>query len=309
MTRVLARGVPASQFTTRATFIAAAVSASAAPSIVSVVGRQQWPWSPEVTVDYALTGMDGPCAISLEAYSGSTLLCTIPFTAFSLLSGDTAPTADGSYRVTFNPVAIPALRSRGVLADFHVKARVGEIPLYVVIDLAKDKGADGKVTYITASQLGAGTYGTTETNKWAENGVAAGGIIWTGFTNDQAYASTKLVLRYCPRGSFKMGSTALETGHRDNELQHQVSLTKGFYMSVYPVTAAQYKQITGDSPSDAGNTPSLLCPVNLVPYETVRGKRESGISWPVSGTNVVADSFLGKLRDSTGLCLDLPTEA
>ncbi|GHU58755.1 hypothetical protein FACS189411_14680 [Bacteroidia bacterium] len=45
---------------------------------------------------------------------------------------------------------------------------------------------------------------------------------------------------FIPRGTFMMGSPDTEPGRYPNETQHQVTLTKDFYMSKYPVTFAQY---------------------------------------------------------------------
>jgi formylglycine-generating enzyme required for sulfatase activity len=52
-------------------------------------------------------------------------------------------------------------------------------------------------------------------------------------------------LRWIPAGTFTMGSPTDESGHRDDEIQHQVTLTKGFYMGKYPVTQAQYQAVMG----------------------------------------------------------------
>ena len=41
---------------------------------------------------------------------------------------------------------------------------------------------------------------------------------------------------WIPPGSFMMGSPKEETGRRDDESQHKVTLTKGFYMGIYTVT-------------------------------------------------------------------------
>ena len=43
-----------------------------------------------------------------------------------------------------------------------------------------------------------------------------------------------------PPGSFLMGSPPGEKGHQGNELQHQVTLTKGFYLGVHEVTRGQF---------------------------------------------------------------------
>ena len=42
-----------------------------------------------------------------------------------------------------------------------------------------------------------------------------------------------LELVKCPAGSFMMGSPENEKGHRDNEIQHKVTITKPFYIGKY----------------------------------------------------------------------------
>jgi len=50
-------------------------------------------------------------------------------------------------------------------------------------------------------------------------------------------------------GVFIMGSPELETGRYDDEIQHEVIITKGFYMQTTPVTQGQWQQIMGYNPS------------------------------------------------------------
>src|SRR5262249_1790978 len=50
-------------------------------------------------------------------------------------------------------------------------------------------------------------------------------------------------------GSFMMGSPKEEKERKDNESQHKVTLTKGFYMGVYTVTQEQWKEVMGNNPS------------------------------------------------------------
>jgi len=53
---------------------------------------------------------------------------------------------------------------------------------------------------------------------------------------------------WCPPGTFTMGSPSTETGHYRDEGQHQVSLTKGFFLGKYEVTQAQYLAVmTGNT--------------------------------------------------------------
>jgi formylglycine-generating enzyme required for sulfatase activity len=50
---------------------------------------------------------------------------------------------------------------------------------------------------------------------------------------------------WIPAGTFQMGSPVNELNHFVDETLHQVTLTKGFYMGIYPVTQAQYKAVMG----------------------------------------------------------------
>ena len=56
-------------------------------------------------------------------------------------------------------------------------------------------------------------------------------------------ASLDMVL--IPAGKFLMGSPASEFGRNDNETQHEVRLTKPFYMGKYEVTQEQWKAVMG----------------------------------------------------------------
>jgi formylglycine-generating enzyme required for sulfatase activity len=57
----------------------------------------------------------------------------------------------------------------------------------------------------------------------------------------------KLVL--IPKGKFTMGSPPGETGRRDDEKQHEVEITRDFYLGVYEVTQKQYRTVMGHNPS------------------------------------------------------------
>ena len=50
-------------------------------------------------------------------------------------------------------------------------------------------------------------------------------------------------------GSFTMGSPSDELGRQAGEVQHRVTLTKGYWLGKYEVTQAQYKAVTGSDPS------------------------------------------------------------
>ena len=59
----------------------------------------------------------------------------------------------------------------------------------------------------------------------------------------------KMELIWCDPGTFTMGSPASEVGRFEDELQHKVVLTKGFWLGKYEVTQAQWKSVMGNNPS------------------------------------------------------------
>lgn len=140
-----------------------------------------------------------------------------------------------------------------------------------------------------------------------------------GWTDE--YKTTKLVMRRIPDGTFTMGSPNNEPGRVGGEIQHQVTLSKGFYIGVFEVTQRQWERVMGNWPSRFTNvTARDTRPVENVTYYEIREnplpvashwEKGSAISsnWPQS-SGVYVESFMGKLRKKTGLAtLDLPTEA
>jgi eukaryotic-like serine/threonine-protein kinase len=64
------------------------------------------------------------------------------------------------------------------------------------------------------------------------------------FTNS---VGMKLVL--IPKGTFLMGSPAGEFRRKPNEAQHEVTITRPFYLGAYEVTQGQYQAVMGKNPS------------------------------------------------------------
>jgi formylglycine-generating enzyme required for sulfatase activity len=50
-------------------------------------------------------------------------------------------------------------------------------------------------------------------------------------------------------GTFLMGSPEEEVGHLNSEHQHEVEITRPFYVGVYEVTQEQYERVMGENPS------------------------------------------------------------
>jgi formylglycine-generating enzyme required for sulfatase activity len=74
----------------------------------------------------------------------------------------------------------------------------------------------------------------------------------------------KLEMLLIPAGKFKMGSPASEKNRFDNETQHEVTLTKPFYLGKHEVTQEQYEAVMGKNPSA---TKGAKLPVTRVSWE------------------------------------------
>ena len=94
-------------------------------------------------------------------------------------------------------------------------------------------------------------------------------------------------------GEFLMGSPASEEGRWDNETQHQVTLTKGFYLGTYEVTQGQWEAVMGTTPWE-GRDYVQSNPNHPAVY----------VSWED------AQAFINKLNSAVGRPIyRLPTEA
>lgn len=58
---------------------------------------------------------------------------------------------------------------------------------------------------------------------------------------------------YIPAGTFMMGSPASEAERDYDETQHQVTLTRGFWIGKYEVTQREYVEVMGINPSSFRN--------------------------------------------------------
>ena len=65
-----------------------------------------------------------------------------------------------------------------------------------------------------------------------------------------------------------MGSPAYELGRRDDEIQHHVTLTQGFWLGKYEVTQAQWQAVMGGDPSHSKGGD---LPVESVSWDEISG--------------------------------------
>lgn len=93
---------------------------------------------------------------------------------------------------------------------------------------------------------------------------------------DESFAGTRagearvvggMELCWCPAGRFRMGSPAEEVGHRADEAQVEVTLTKGFWMGKYEVTQRQWKRVMEKIPGEAIAGDGDDYPVYWINYE------------------------------------------
>lgn len=80
--------------------------------------------------------------------------------------------------------------------------------------------------------------------------LAAAGSRRTGDTKTIILpGGAKMEMIWCAPGAFLMGSPKTEDGRFDDELQHPVKLTKGFWLGKYEVTQAQWSSVMGSNNS------------------------------------------------------------
>ena len=86
---------------------------------------------------------------------------------------------------------------------------------------------------------------------------------------------------WIPAGRFVMGAPEGEEGRIDNEVQHEVRISRGFWMGKYPVTQGEWTAVMGENPARFEKR-GPRCPVESVSWDHAQGfirklnRRESG---------------------------------
>ena len=108
--------------------------------------------------------------------------------------------------------------------------------------------------------------------------------LWMAFT----YKGVRQAFRWCEPGTFLMGSPEDEAERREDELQHEVTLTKGFWIADTPVSRVLWHMVMGMNP---GRFQGEINPIDKVSWED-------------------AQKFIAKMNGlKAELKLCLPTEA
>lgn len=254
--------------------------------VSNVVSRQRYPWNGLVDIDCEVVCSDPTTNINLyvsakDNAAGKSLPVRHVWLESDATHTNAVSVKAGAHRLVWDAgTDAPNVVSGDVTMEVQALVGTGN---YLVIDLS---GGANAASY-PVSYLGAEPQGG-----------------WT-----EEYKTEKLVLRLIQPGTFTMGSPANEVGQYSNENQHEVTLTKPFYMGVFEVTQRQWELVMGTRPSYFSNaTYYKTRPVEYVSYNMIRGS-SLGARWP-SSSEVDATSFMGKIRAKTGLDeFDLPTEA
>jgi len=126
---------------------------------------------------------------------------------------------------------------------------------------------------------------------------------WTGtprqLVSQFPVKTTRLALARLPGATFEMGSPVDEPGRYADETRRTVSLTRDVDVGVFEVTREQWHRVMG-----TGTVTDATHPVENANWDALRGGQ-----WPGGDRAPATNSFIGRLRERTGLDVDLPTEA
>ena len=98
---------------------------------------------------------------------------------------------------------------------------------------------------------------------------------------------TDMTFAWIPPGTFLMGSPESEAERFEDEVQHRVTLLRGFYLGIHAVTQAQWQAVMGNNPS----------------YFKAENRPVEQVSWED------CQEYLTKLSQRDGKRYGLPTEA
>jgi len=111
-----------------------------------------------------------------------------------------------------------------------------------------------RLTHLLTQTLDSPNRGALETrlHTLLAAGVQPVGPSWTN--------SIGMRFTWVPPGTFHMGSPGHEPERQTNETRHRVTLTRGFYLGVHPVTQAQWQTVMGRNASRfLGDTRPVEC--------------------------------------------------
>ena len=294
-------------------------AAIAAPTLTIDSVRQRWPFSQNVDITFTIAnGADG------EFY---------PLRDFSVSDGDrvfeVSPLAfsnvqpaysNGTYKIVFDPSGT-ALESVVAVQHFKVAFDICEAPVrYMILDLGKEAGEAGAIEYLYAGDPRLESY--VQTIDYMDGEVAKQTTIryddaWLTVTNKTyesagnattPYALTKMVFRLVKPGVYSVGKG-------DGSAYNDVTLTKPYFIAVFPLTRGQYgcmrygdwQQRDGDRDANCRKQ-DMQQDLYLDDLRGPHGDSTYPVDWIQFGHAVCPTSFIGRARAKYGLAFDMPTE-
>ena len=261
------------------------VSLYAEVTVTNVSVQQRWPWNGLVDITYSIECDEMDKETEKEVYVMFTGIDNVRNHIISMtsLTGNGAHDSvknGGPYTVTWNAGKdYPNFNSD----SFQVKIQaMAGLLTYMVIDLSGGSSTTQYPVHFTKAE--------------------------PNITKDTC-RTTELWLRRIPAGTFTMGADNSEKGFWGNESpKHQVTISRVFYIGIFECTQKQWELVMGSNPSETIKYD--WCPVDHVSFNMIRGSSSTGGGgWPASKHAVDTSSFMGKIREKTGLIFDLPTEA
>lgn len=260
-------------------------SASQALEVTDVVARQRWPWNNLVDVTFTVSGAE-----SSETFYKADLSAVFPGVSGDRLVAKTlvdepVVKGNGTFRLVWDMGAdAPGLVTTNLSVQVSVAPMADSDPMYLVIDLSEGAAATSYPYHYTTTP--------------------------PDLSKDDC-RTKELWLKRCPAGTFLMGSQYMQ--EKRNLPEHQVTLTKPFYLGVFEITQEQWYRVKGNWPSKFANeTYRATRPVEtILPQDISRNISSSNKTWYDTPVSTVADnSFMALIRAKTGFSTaDLPTEA
>lgn len=244
-------------------------------------------------ISYTLSSADAVVTLDIETNVTGNVWASIGGAAVSSAQGDVWKRVEiGSRAIKWDGAScwtdhkIPANGIRAVVTAWSLD----NTPDYMAVDISSAAQPDTQTYYPAADFVPGGV----------SNGL---------------YKTTMLLMRKIMAKDVKwtMGSVAEANRMPAREATHLVTLSDNYYIGVFEVTQSQWEQVTGYNPSYFTYESSMR-PVENVCYNDVR-HGEGAKNSPASATGGIypdppnGNSFLGKLRTTTGIDFDLPSEA
>jgi formylglycine-generating enzyme required for sulfatase activity/C1A family cysteine protease len=203
-------------------------------------------------VSNSFSSTAGTGSVSVTAQSGCNWTADSSATWITLISGSNG---GGSGTVSYS-----------VASNSGTSSRTGTVTIAGQTFTVIQSGVTPTTTTVKPTTT---TLPTTTTTVKPMTSTTTSTTTTTTIPNGDYTNSLGMSFRLIPAGTFTMGSPENEPGWLSDETQHQVTLTKSFYMQTTEVTQGQWKTVTGSNPShflSCGDN----CPVEKVSWDDVQ---------------------------------------